>query len=156
MWRLSVDGIKMVRSRLLWALLLPQTCGMILTTTKTSIKHWQNTSGLNRRVRKTLGNWVGWKKKKKRKELGGDLHPWEGAVKKERFPHTPRAEAQPSEVRIWETAWGATVWCATTKGVQQEAWSARLFMGSQRVAHRLSDWTTTDGYLDCFQVGYYE
>ena len=26
-------------------------------------------------------------KKKKKKELGGDLHPWEGAVKKERFPH---------------------------------------------------------------------
>ena len=40
------------------------------------------------RVRKSPGNQIGKKiKKKMRTELGWDLHPWEGAVEEERFLH---------------------------------------------------------------------
>ena len=42
-------------------------------------------------LRKSPLNWVGQKKKGKKKETkesGCDLHLWEGAVKEEKFPHT--------------------------------------------------------------------
>ena len=120
-------------------------CGMILTTTKKSTKHLR----LNKRARKTLGNWVEWKKKK-RKELGVDLHPCEGAVKKERFPH-PESWGSAFRGQNLGDSLRATVWYATTKGVQQEAWISQVVHGVTKNCTWLSDWTTTDGYLGCFK-----
>lgn len=57
------------------------------------------------RVRKSPGNQIGKKiKKKMRTELGWDLHPWEGAVRQERCSHPSPAGG---------TAW--TVVCRTER-----------------------------------------
>ena len=56
---------------------------------RTSTEHWQKTSDLpkGKTISTQLGRTKEKRKKKERKELGRDLHPWEGAVKEERFPH---------------------------------------------------------------------
>ena len=58
------------------------TCGTILTE---NLLNAGRISHTNKATRKILHNRVGQKKKKK--ELGWDLHPWEGAVEEEIFTH---------------------------------------------------------------------
>ena len=66
------------------------TCGRILTEYLLNAGRRPQTA---EKARKSSHNQVE-KKKKVRKELGWDLHPWEGALKEERFLHPGKSPHQ--------------------------------------------------------------
>ena len=66
------------------------TCGTVLTEHLLNAGRRPQTS---KKARNSSCTWVAQKKKKREREKKSrcNLHPWEGAVKEERFPHTGKS-----------------------------------------------------------------